>query len=314
VPAVPAGDFHEAVARHGGGIDHAGGETPLAMLKTKFDSQGKARGYSAHYIVTDRRLFGRVEAGNAPRTFTEVPFAYLTGVPPKLGAMAQSVLIHVGNQPRKLYIAPKQLHAFFAAMRAPAEPATSAAMAALVEPMTVLAREIVSGKGSGPQGWRTALPRPALRSLLGEMLGQASSPHPDILDFTVNGGSSGAGRAVASTVVGLASLATLGVGWVTTSHGQRLDSVRVQLADLPGGGCAYRLLGNQGRPLSEHWWRVVDAINQAVLRTEARYLLGRAVFGAELPADALAGIPREIVETTIAPMIGPTSLALFYPG
>src|SRR3954453_6460147 len=78
VPAVPAGEFHEAVARYGGGLDHQAGEVPLALVKAKLDAQSaKARDYSAMYVVTDRRLFGRVEASNIPRHLVEVPYAYV---------------------------------------------------------------------------------------------------------------------------------------------------------------------------------------------------------------------------------------------
>jgi len=89
VPAVPADLFHEAVARYGAGIDHLAGEMPLALLTVNLNAQAqRARDYSANYIVTDRRLFGRAEAGSIPRHFVDVPYAYVTGAPSKPSAMA----------------------------------------------------------------------------------------------------------------------------------------------------------------------------------------------------------------------------------
>src|SRR4051794_4585274 len=123
VPMVFAIDFHEAVARYGAGIDHVAGETPLALIRSKLDSRATARGYTASYVVTDRRLFGRVEAANTPRLFTEVPYAMVAAPPVKPGAMAQSLQVQVGNEQRKLYITPKGLQSFLAAMVATLPPA-----------------------------------------------------------------------------------------------------------------------------------------------------------------------------------------------
>ncbi len=370
VPAVPAGDFHEAVARYGAGIDHAAGEVPLALVKAKLDAQAaKARDYSAMYVVTDRRLFGRVEASNIARHQVEVPYAYVSGAPAKPGGLAQSILVPLGPQQRKLYLAPKQLQAYFAALvgtlpppqrtfgprplpqRTPQDPtgAWAASQAVgnfdvrtwvplralfeahrrgevdadaatvLVAPMMQLASGVTYGRDTTPQGgWRTTLPRPVFGPALHAILGAPAAVQPaqagDIYDFAIGAGS-GAGAAVASTLVGVAALATLGVGWVTTSHGHKLGTLRVHTNET-AAGVTFHLFGTSGPgwdPLSLHWWRAVDAIHQALFRIEARYLLGQAVFGSQLAPHELLAVPRQSLEGRVAQLIGPTNLDPFYP-
>jgi hypothetical protein len=369
VPAVAAGDFHEAVARYGAGIDHPAGEVPLALITMKLDQRAAAKGYSLNYVVTDRRLFGRVEASNVPLVFTEVPYAYVSGVPAKPGGLAQSVTVPLGGQQRKLYLTPKELHAYFAGMAAsvppahrtfgPAAPpptgpqdpigalaATQAVgtpdtrtwvplralaeahrraaisaedAAALVPQMILLARSVAYGRGSSRQQWLSVLPRDvlglALRAALGAPAAHYPAPAADTFDFAIGAGS-GKGTAVASSVVGLAALATLGVGWISTSHGHRLASIRVHAVDAPGGS-ALQLFGTSGAhwdALSLHWWRAVDVIHQALLRLEARYLLARAVFGPSRSPQELLTAPREALEPATGQLLGPTNLAMFYSG
>jgi hypothetical protein len=368
VPQIASGEFHDAVARYGAGIDHASGETPIALIKSNPNKEAAARGYGAAYIVTDRRLFGRIEMGNVPRTFTEVPYSQVGPQVTRTGGLLPAVQLHVGNQPQKVYIASKELQAFFTAMVShlppanrtfgpslpppcsPEDPigANAAAQAVgapdprtwaplralaeahrrgmiraedaapLVPPMMVLARAVNHGQGACPQGWFSTLPRPAFTPVLCAVFGDpafvAPAPGGEVFDFPIGAGS-GAGRAVASSVVGLAMLATVGVGWVSRSTGRRLATIRVETSDF-AGGTAYRLFGTSGgpwEPLSSHWWGAVDTINQALLRIEARHLLAQPVLGpGRQPADSIS-IPREALEAATAQFIGPTNLATFYP-
>jgi hypothetical protein len=358
VPGVPPAEFHGQVARYGAGLDHAAGEMPLALIKANLDSRATSRGYSAAYIVTDRRLFGRVHASNIPLLFTEVPYAYVTAPPPPPRGLALSVLVPLGNQHRKLYIAPKKLAAYLAAMvttmppaarsfgppmpppRAVQDPigAWAAALAhgtadartfvplrvlfeadrrggvdgaeALVRPMVELARGITYGRGSGPQGWRTVLPGPVLASSLSAMLGTPTAVHQvnagTVMDFPIGAGG-GTGKAIASSVVGLALFATVGAGWVSTTSGHKLVSIRAHITEQPDGA-AFQLFGTSGgpfEPLSRYWWRAVDAIHQGLFRIEARRLLALAL---SAPDET-----RETLEPRVAQLLGPTSLETFYP-
>jgi hypothetical protein len=193
------------------------------------------------------------------------------------------------------------------------------AATALVGLMVQLARFVTYGRGANQHGWHSVLPRAALvsavRTALGEPIGGA--PGGEVVDFRIGAGS-GAGAAVASSVVGLAALAVTGFGWVCTSSGTRLDTLRVMTHDLPGGAAtsSFYLLGTGGgqwEPLYMHWWRAVDSVNQALFRLEARYLLDRAMYGPDIPPDALLSIPRSIFEDTVTPFVGRVDLAPFFP-
>jgi hypothetical protein len=204
---------------------------------------------------------------------------------------------------------------FEAHRRGTVDPADAAA---LVPQMVQLAKAVRFGRGGSAQGWRTVLPGPVLQAGLRAALGAPMAIHPApggvIADFGIGGGS-GAGAAVASSIVGLAMLATVGAGWVTTSHGQRLATLRVHTTDLPDGA-AFQLYGSSGGPwmsLSLHWWRTVDAINQSLLRMEARYLLARALFGPGQPPEGLLTMPRDVLEPRVTQLVGPTDLSEFYP-
>jgi hypothetical protein len=368
VPAVPASAFHEAVARYGAGPDYLAGELPIAMVSNAPDKDMLARGYSVQYVVTDRRVFGRANASNIPLTSTDLPYAQIGPLPAAPGSLAQSLLVPLGYQASKLYLTPKQWHAYLAAMVATVPPpyrtfgpmtlpptsaadptgAWAAGQAVVtgdartwvplhvlfeanrrglidtavatrhVAPMVLLARGVAYGRGTYQTGWGSVLPRPvldlALRAVLGEPAGFYPGPAGDVMDVSIGAGS-GAGRAVASSIVGVAMLATVGVGWVSTTHAHKLNTVRVHTADLAGGS-TFQLFGTSGgpwQPLSSHWWHMVDAVHQALFRLEARYLLGQALFGTTMsPADVLA-IPREALEPLTAPLIGPVNLAAFFP-
>jgi hypothetical protein len=189
----------------------------------------------------------------------------------------------------------------------------------LAPAMVELARSIRYGRGAGPAGWRTALPARVFGYALRGVLGAPATVQPapgggTVTEFAVGAGS-GKGGAIASSVVGLALLATVGVGWVATSHGHRLAAIRVQVVEAPDGGTAFQLLGSTGagwQPLSVHWWRAVDAIHQALFRMEARYLLGRVLMAGTQPPEQLLAVPREVLERRAAPLVGPLDLSVCY--
>ena len=361
VPRVPSSAFHEAVARCGTGLDHHGGEVPIALVRDGLDGQATARGCSATYVVTDRRLFGRVETGNVRQTFTDVPYAEVIGVPNTRDGFAPSTVVQLGDGPRRLHLLPKQWHAFFAEMVATIPPAyrtlgpipalerstqdpTGAEAASrvvatadirtwvplrvvfeahrrgtigteeaarLVPDMMMLARGVVAGRGSVHHGWHSVLPPPALILALSTVLGPAAAVHQlhggEVFEFAAGSGSG---------IDGVSPLrSTTGLGWVSSNHRQQLDRVRVHVAD-DRDAAAFMLFAAgdlRWEPLSVHWWRVVDAIHQALFRVEARYLLGRALFGTELALDELLALPRDVLERSTAGLLGPTDLAMFCP-
>jgi hypothetical protein len=111
VPMISAADFHVAVARFGGGLDHVGGEAPIAMVKIVPDRQQTSRGIFVDYVVTDRRIFGRAHMSDTANTFADVPYAQLGPLPAAPGSLAQSLDVPVGYVVQKLTLIPKQWHA-----------------------------------------------------------------------------------------------------------------------------------------------------------------------------------------------------------
>src|SRR5215475_3594226 len=112
VPTISTADFHAAVARFGAGLDHVGGEAPIAMVKIVPDRQQASRGIFVDYVVTDRRIFGRAHMSDTANTFANVPYAHLGPLPSRPGSLAQSLDVPVGQVIQRLTLTPKQWHAF----------------------------------------------------------------------------------------------------------------------------------------------------------------------------------------------------------
>ncbi len=263
-PQLPLDEMHVAVARYGVGMDYPAGEEPLAFLKHDFPSRGERQGAFVSYVVTDRRLFGRVEASNEPRAFPNVPFAHVTNVRLDAGLLSSSLFVDLGGTTQKVPVYGKKLYPFFMGLGyvppharsfpplAPPVPTpedpTGAwgelqrvrsgdprafvplrvlfdahkrgvvsleEAAVLVDRMRLLARGLQWGRGMNQQHWLSTLSRPHLamvsRILLGEPYAHYPTQGAETVDFAL--GASGArASAAASTAVGLAMLAVVGVG------------------------------------------------------------------------------------------------------
>ena len=350
MPEAPVGELREAVARYGSGLDHAGGEVPLGLVKARLGVRARALGHCASYVVTDRRVLGRVELGNVQRTFTEVPYADVVAVAGRPGRLVPSFDVQLMDGPRTLYVVPRRWHDFFAAMVAGvppisrtfgpvALPAGSArdptgALAAVgavgtsdprtwvplrvlfeaerrrmlesdeaawfVPDMIMLARGVAAGRGAYGPKWQSVLPQPVLSLALRLALGPPATvqlfPHGEVFEFRAAQQPGG------------------GIGCVSTSHPRRLAGIRVH-ADDDSGAATFELFGaedGQWEPLSTHWWRAVDEIHQELFRLEARYLLGRVLFGPRLPPGDLLTLPRPVLQNSVAELLGPTDLEPFY--
>jgi hypothetical protein len=147
--------------------------------------------------------------------------------------------------------------------------------------------------------WLSLLPRAVMREVLTELLGApswgSSDERGDVIDFPL-GGSRGTGRAVASTALGLASLAVFGVGWVSRPGQAPPAFLRFTLVDAPCGsmfqiGAGFP--GGVGRLPTSHAPMFV-AIHDALVRLEARQLLADAVM-TDVPAHARLGQPEAAI-------------------
>jgi hypothetical protein len=179
-------------------------------------------------------------------------------------------------------------------------------------------RGLRMGRGMRQGTWLSVLPRSALSTALSALLGEPSGRWAggagDTYDFPVGSGSA-TGKAVASSAVGLALLATVGVGWVSVPRGPGLRTARAMVNDFPCGS-GFTLLGSTGgpfQPLSVTSASFLGSIHEALLRMETRFLLLECAFGRDRPPEQLFAIPRAQVEARVASLVGPTDLSTFYP-
>jgi hypothetical protein len=368
---VAPDDMHEAVARYGVGLDHDAGEQPLAMVHLELSGRGEDMGHYASYVLTDRRMLGRVNTSDVKLTFSNIPYDAVTGARFEPRILGDRAHVTTAAASHTLYLRARQLCGFFQALatippdhRRPRGPEPLApsdvdpcgvwsAMQrswtqdvrthlpfrvlheahrrgivstedakALLPRLMMVARGVLAGRACKGEAWACALPRPVLAQAMGAVLGapvahypaQGASGHEDTLDY-LGSGKSDLGRAVASSAVGLALLATVGVGWVSFSTQKALGALRVVIRDAPWG-CSFQLYGAetaQWLPLSLNWWRTVNAIHQTLFQLETRYLLALAALGPALPFDQLIGMPQWLLERHVAHLVGPVDLRGLFP-
>jgi hypothetical protein len=292
------------------GLDHASGETPLAILD-------ETTGGSADegVVVTTHGVHARSESASERDAHFSVSHAWLVSVALRGGILGQGVELRTAQGLRAISLirnseSAKQLAAFFNAILAiPAharfdvgplapDPALSRAVAEM--PASAEARADFDmrsrlqlanerwGRGTR-EGWlMSPLSLPDLRAALGAALGAPYARDWDgvheTLDYPLSHGGVSAGN-VASSVVGIALLATVGVGWVSTGNGPRVSAVRCRLRDLgPFTGLSLHALSAGGEV---HGSPVVRAVSGALVPAERDVLTRRVRAGVDVPSDAL---------------------------
>ncbi|MGZ3452970.1 MAG: hypothetical protein ACXWUG_05425 [Polyangiales bacterium] len=98
-PPLPAQTFHEAVSRYGIGLDHLGGEIPLAFLSGELPKP-----YTMSFVATDRRILGRVWASDVSDTTSDIPYAWLRDVKKGSGFLLKPLDVAVGDRVVKLHV------------------------------------------------------------------------------------------------------------------------------------------------------------------------------------------------------------------
>ncbi|MFS8065489.1 MAG: hypothetical protein ACMG6S_03865 [Byssovorax sp.] len=200
------------------------------------------------------------------------------------------------------------------------------AMAAdFVTRIHLLHRTMAHGRGMA-QGWRVSPLQGAdfhfmLSTVFGDPLIVSSSQQPSgpyrgtpgaihhTLDFALGRRPNVAG--VATAVVGLALLAVVGVGWLSTPK-STLQTVRVVTTDLPAS-TGFAPLGVQGgrtEPLADLAPQIVDQILDALDNIEALITFYRIVFGWGLWPQQLLQWGAEL-PARVAQVLGPTDLSAF---
>lgn len=200
------------------------------------------------------------------------------------------------------------------------------AMAAdFVTRIHLLHRTFIHGRGMA-QGWRISPLQGAdfhfmLSTVFGDPTSATSKQQPPdpyrgtpgaihhTLDYALGRRPNVAG--VATAVVGLALLAVVGVGWLSSPK-KALQAVRVVTTDLPAS-TGFAPLGVQGprvEPLAEIAPEVLDQILDALDNIEALITFYRIVFGWGLWPQQLLQWGAEL-PARVAQALGPTDLAAF---
>lgn len=184
-----------------------------------------------------------------------------------------------------------------------------------VERVRLFAANAAAGRGSA-QGMRVSpLHGEDLAVVLGEALGQPAGVAGDhttrMYDYRLVSRGSAAGAA-ASTAVGLAALAIVGVGWVSRP-GSRTTLVRVAMRHLGSatGFAAYALSGAP-RPLAEVDAELFGGMLATLADAEPVVILGRVLWGWHAHATSLLATPPGAFMQRVSAAIGPVDLSPFF--
>lgn len=150
-----------------------------------------------------------------------------------------------------------------------------------------------------------------LQGVFGDPLAVTGDATTRIMDFAVGRSGSAVGAA-ASSAVGLAMLAVVGVGWVSTPK-KTIQGVRLSLRDL-GRGTGFAAQGVRGGallPLQEVEPEVLGWVLDALDDLEALTILQRAVFGWQVPAHQLFSVDHPTLAHHVQSVIGAVDLSVF---
>ncbi|MEZ4301088.1 MAG: hypothetical protein R3B70_39495 [Polyangiaceae bacterium] len=150
-----------------------------------------------------------------------------------------------------------------------------------------------------------------LRETLGAPVGVTGDATTRVLDFQLTQGGS-VGRAAASTAVGLAALAIVGVGWVS-QPGRRTTVLRVRMRHL-GSATGFSVfdLGSTQRDLAEEDPEMLEGLLESCAAAEPVLLLGRMLWGWQAQVGAILATPPQAFAEAVGRAIGWTDLAPFF--
>jgi len=299
------------------GMDYLGGEEVLAVIDET--ALGKC---DEGVVFTDRALYVRCEAASAPDDTFAVPYAYLMNVTAKSGILGRKVILATSFGPREISLISKTkaadaVHRFLMGVlqvppAARLEPRPASApmsvdplLTARVEALG-LAAEVAAdlrarlfvqeknerwGRG-GNQGWSMSpLSLADLRAAVPYVLGAPHAEHWDgrvlTLDFTLRQDGSGAGGALASSAVGVALLATVGIGWISVPKGPTIHNVRLRAYEM-GGGSGIRVTGLGAVEIEAP--EIANTVDTKLVSLEREILHRRCLLGLDMPATALLSV------------------------
>lgn len=167
---------------------------------------------------------------------------------------------------------------------------------------SLLNRTALFGRGKKNGWWLSPLSLPDLGFTFYHLFGNPAyyQQHGEVqvYDFDMKGGSGG--KALASSAVGLASAALLGVGWVSLP-GKSIKNLRVKLLDTPpmSGFAIDGLYENHYVPLYAVRYDLFQTIAQTLVEQESNLTLLRCAFGWQAPAHQLISVPPAAVEARL---------------
>ncbi len=159
-------------------------------------------------------------------------------------------------------------------------------------------RTTLFGRGQKHGWWLSPLSQLDLGFTFYRLFGNPAYYHQQaevqVYDFDIK--NSGGGKALASSAVGIASAALLGVGWVSMP-GKSITNLRVKLLDTPptSGFAVYGLYQNNYVPLYAVRYDLFQQIAQTLVEQESNLTLLRCAFGWQTPAHELSQVPPTAV-------------------
>lgn len=149
-----------------------------------------------------------------------------------------------------------------------------------------------------------------LTQLLGAPVTQRYEANGVLLDYDLARSGSAAGT-IASNVVGIALLAVVGVGWVTTGSGGGVRSVRARVWEGPSGA-GFSLTETSGAPLAKRDAKLASALLSGLASLSASALLRRVINGWSAPMEQLLLEPPESLDARARAVSPETDLAVFF--
>lgn len=109
---TPADTLHETTAVVGAGCDFPNGELPVVHYRFSFPSRGEAMGAISRFVVTDRRLFGRVRTTNYPEAVFDIPFAHVAGLRLDKRMLGSTLYVQLGAGEVRVPLVTERIHTF----------------------------------------------------------------------------------------------------------------------------------------------------------------------------------------------------------
>lgn len=326
---------HKAVLAYNAGMDHLNGERIVAV----FNDSDKER-YSLGAILTDRRLIQRHD-----KKYNSIPYATMSGpIKTSGGAVANATIevVNEGTPVKMTTLSNKHIEKFLNEVitlptnqrtgeapkpQLPSDGRLQAILASisgaeanglydkkvaniLTHQVMLMQATLKYGRGMVGDQWMIFLSQADLRAMLGGMFGEAIKEETDeqgdiVTYFNLKNKGQGRAKAAASTAAGLATMAVLGVGWVSVP-GRTISELATRISNrgmfsgfklfanykgtyIPAGGIFEGGIGPS----------FFQGVSKTLFKIEAQILLSQALFGPASPYVTLSPDNRAAVQQQV---------------